>query len=218
MKLYPMEALQAAGLDIVEASAIAGTAMAVFFSIANGVGRIAWGSISDLIGRRRSIIVMTVTQAIILFFFTRMAGNEYLLYLGAVLIGFNFGGNFALFPALTADLFGNSRVGPNYPFVFLSYGVGGIAGPILGGRLGDLGDFPMAFSICAIACLFGAVCMLLVRRADHAEAIRPASVHGFLHQMHLDHLEDVIEHAAHPDHFQRVVDNGKHGDAGRSAE
>jgi len=213
MKLYPMEALQAAGFSLVEASAIAGTAMAVFFSIANGIGRIAWGSISDLIGRRRSIIVMTVCQAIILFLFTRMAGNEYLLYLGATLIGFNFGGNFALFPALTADLFGNSRVGPNYPFVFLSYGVGGLAGPILG----DLGDFPLAFSICAIACLFGAVCMLLVRHADHAEAHRPASVHGFLHQLHLDHLEEVVEHAVHPDHFKRV-DSGERAGEGRSAE
>ena len=35
MKLYPMEALQAAGLSNIEASAIAGTAMAVFFSLAN---------------------------------------------------------------------------------------------------------------------------------------------------------------------------------------
>lgn len=40
MKLYPMEALQAAGYDALEASAIAGTAMAVFFSLGNGIGRI----------------------------------------------------------------------------------------------------------------------------------------------------------------------------------
>ena len=73
MKLYPMEALQAAGYGPVEASAIAGTAMAVFFSLANGVGRIAWGIISDKIGRRRSVVVMTMTQAVILFAFTSMA-------------------------------------------------------------------------------------------------------------------------------------------------
>ena len=106
--------------------------MAVFFSLANGIGRIAWGTISDTIGRRRSVITMTLFQALVLFAFTSMAGNEYLLYVGAALIGFNFGGNFALFPALTADLFGNERVGANYPFIFLSYGVGGVAGPLLG--------------------------------------------------------------------------------------
>ncbi|MDI6005307.1 hypothetical protein QLS87_17045, partial [Cobetia pacifica] len=53
MKLYPMEALQMQGLTLAEASAVAGTAMAVFFSLANGVGRVAWGTISDALGRRR---------------------------------------------------------------------------------------------------------------------------------------------------------------------
>lgn len=209
MKLYPMEALQGAGYSQIEASAIAGTAMAVFFSLANGIGRIAWGMLSDKIGRRRSVVVMTATQAVFLFAFSSMAGNEYMLYLGAMLIGFNFGGNFALFPTLTADVFGNDRVGQNYPLIFLSYGVGGVAGPMLGGMLGDLGNFPMAFSICAIACLVGAVCTLLIQHPDHDEAIRPASVHGFMHQMHLDHLEEVVEYALHPDHFKRVENADK---------
>jgi OFA family oxalate/formate antiporter-like MFS transporter len=205
MKLYPMEALQASGYGVAEASAIAGTAMAVFFSLANGVGRIVWGSLSDKLGRRRSVFIMTSTQALILFAFSSMAGNEYLLYLGAALIGFNFGGNFALFPTLTADLFGNECVGRNYPFIFLSYGVGGIAGPMLGGSLGDLGNFPLAFTICAIACLVCALIMLLVHHPDPEEAHRPASVHGFLHQMHWDHLDEVVEHALHPEHFKRVA-------------
>ena len=206
MKLYPMEALQAAGYEALEASAIAGTAMAVFFSLANGIGRIVWGTLSDKIGRRRSVAAMTTFQALILFSFTSMAGNEYLLYLGAMLIGFNFGGNFALFPTLTADVFGNDRIGQNYPFIFLSYGVGGIAGPMLGGVLGDLGNFPLAFSICAFACLFGSACIMLVKKPDHDEALRPASVHGFMHQMHLDHFEHVMEYAMHPEHFKRVAE------------
>ncbi|CCQ75298.1 OFA family MFS transporter [Magnetospira sp. QH-2] len=205
MKLYPMEALQAAGYGPVEASAIAGTAMAVFFSIANGIGRIAWGTLSDRIGRKRSIMVMTLSQALFLFAFTGMAGSEYLLYLGAALIGFNFGGNFALFPTFTADLFGNKRVGQNYPLIFLSYGVGGVAGPVLGGMLGDLGNFPAAFAICGAACLGGAVCTWMVATPDHEEARHPASVHGFLHQMHLDHIEEVVEFALHPDHFKRTM-------------
>jgi OFA family oxalate/formate antiporter-like MFS transporter len=201
-----MEALQAAGYSAVEASAIAGTAMAVFFSLANGVGRIVWGTLSDKIGRRRSVATLTTIQAIALFSFTSMAGNEYLLYFGAMLIGFNFGGNFALFPTLTADVFGNDRIGQNYPFIFLSYGVGGIAGPLLGGILGDMGNFPLAFSICGFACLAGSASIMLVRKPDHDEALRPASVHGFMHQMHFDHLGDVVEFAMHPDHFKRVVE------------
>jgi OFA family oxalate/formate antiporter-like MFS transporter len=207
MKLYPMEALQANGYSAIEASAIAGTAMALFFSLANGLGRIIWGVLSDKIGRRKSIATMTIIQAIILFSFTSMAGNEYLLYFGAALIGFNFGGNFALFPTLTADVYGNDLVGQNYPFIFLSYGVGGIAGPLLGGILGDMGNFALAFSICGIACLVGAACIMLVKKPDHQEATQPASMHGFMHQMHLDHLENIVEYATHPEHFTRVEEN-----------
>ena len=165
MKLYPMEALQAEGLSAAEASAVAGTAMAVFFSLANGIGRIAWGTLSDKLGRRLSVVVMTASQGVVLMLFSSMAGHEHLLYLGATLIGFNFGGNFALFPTLTADIFGTGNVGQNYPYVFLSYGVGGIVFPILGGMLGDLGDFPLAFTICGGACLLGAVCTFLVKPA-----------------------------------------------------
>ena len=157
MKLYPMEALQSAGYSAAEASAISGTAMAVFFSLANGIGRIAWGTMSDLMGRKVSIILMTATQGLCVIAFPTMASNELILYVGATFIGFNFGGNFALFPTMTADIFGSKNVGLNYPFVFLAYGVGGIGGPILGGFLGDMGNFPLAFTTCGVLCLVGAV-------------------------------------------------------------
>ena len=157
MKLYPMEALTSAGYSPAEASAIAGTAMAVFFSLANGIGRIAWGAMSDLMGRKVSIILMTATQGLCVIAFPAMASNELILYVGATFIGFNFGGNFALFPTMTADIFGAKNVGLNYPFVFLAYGVGGIGGPILGGFLGDMGNFPLAFTICGGLCLLGSV-------------------------------------------------------------
>ncbi|RLD39497.1 MAG: MFS transporter, partial [Bacteroidetes bacterium] len=163
MKLYPIEALQNAGMDPVSASAVAGTAMAVFFSLANGLGRILWGMMSDKLGRKTSIIIMTATQGIIVILFTFMAGNEILLYVGATLIGFNFGGNFALFPTITADTFGTKNVGQNYPFIFLSYGVGGILGPMLGGRLGDLGNFGLAFTITGVAVLIGTVLTIFLK-------------------------------------------------------
>ena len=98
MKLFPVEALEDAGRLAADADAIAGTAMAVFFSLANGIGRLAWGTMSDKLGRKNSVVTMAATQGILLFLFIPMAGSEWLLYLGAALIGFNFGGNFALFP------------------------------------------------------------------------------------------------------------------------
>lgn len=163
MKLFPKEALQANGMDAAAASAVAGTAMGVFFSLANGFGRIAWGTLSDKLGRKTSVVVMCATQGIFVLAFTKMAGTPALLYLGATLIGFNFGGNFALFPTFTADTFGAKNIAQLYPLVFLSYGVGGIGGPILGGKLGDMGNFPMAFTICGLLVLATAGVALAVK-------------------------------------------------------
>ncbi len=188
MKLYPVESLTDSGLSENEASAIAGTAMALFFSIANGAGRLVWGAASDRLGRKNSIIAMTASQGVFLFAFIPMAGNEYLLYLAATLIGFNFGGNFALFPALTADEFGDNAVGQNYPWVFLAYGAGGIVFPILGGWLGDIGNFPLAFAICGAACLIGALAAALVFPPHHEDVEAKVGVLGFFHNAHLfDH-------------------------------
>jgi len=168
MKLFPGQALEANGIDPLRASAIAGTAMAVFFSLANGLGRIGWGTISDKIGRKPSIFLMTALQGVMMLLFPFMAGTPSLLYLGAALVGFNFGGNFALFPTITADTFGAKFVGQNYGWVFLAYGVGGIFGPILGGRLGDMGNFPMAFTIVGVLCLAAAVIIALVKKPQSA--------------------------------------------------
>ncbi len=157
MKLYPMQALQANGISEAVASGIAGTAMAVFFSLANGIGRIVWGAMSDKLGRKLSITIMLGTQGAAVLAFPYMAGAQWPLWIFATIIGFNFGGNFALFPSITADTFGNKFVGQNYPWIFLAYGVGGIFGPMMGGKLGDLGNFPLAFTICGVCCLVAAV-------------------------------------------------------------
>jgi OFA family oxalate/formate antiporter-like MFS transporter len=168
MKAFPKEALQnVSGLTAGQASAIAGTAMAVFFSLANGIGRIAWGKMSDNLGRKLSIFLMLASQGVLVLCFPLMAGNKIPLYIGATLIGFNFGGNFALFPTITADTFGTKNIGQNYPWVFLAYGVGGIAGPILGGKLGDMGNFPMAFTICGALCLVAAVIAAMIKPPKH---------------------------------------------------
>ncbi len=113
-------------------------------------------------------MIMTATQGIMVIAFTAMAGTPALLYIGATVIGFNFGGNFALFPAMTADTFGAKNVGNNYPFIFLSYGVGGIVGPIMGGMLGDMGNFGLAFTICGVACIAGAILIALVKTPEKA--------------------------------------------------
>lgn len=146
-----------------QAGVITGTAMGLFYALMNGLGRIAWGSLSDKLGRKTSIVVMSALQGIMMLVFYFVGGKEWGLYIGAAIIGFNFGGNFALFPAATADYFGNKNVGTNYPWVFMAYGVGGLIGPLLGGYMGDAKAWMWAFIPAGIACLFAAVISLSLK-------------------------------------------------------
>ena len=170
IKLFSIDALTASGIEAARASVMAGTAMGVYYAIFNGLGRIAWGSLSDKLGRQRSVILICLFQGIMMFaFYFVLSRSEWPLYLGAALIGFNFGGNFALFPALTADLFGAGTVGRTYGWVFTSYGVGGIVGPIMAGRFKDAGlgkgvdAWMPAFVIAGVALLVVAGLMTRLR-------------------------------------------------------
>ncbi|WP_246344883.1 MFS transporter [endosymbiont of Lamellibrachia barhami] len=171
MKQFPSQALTASGMAETLADATAGTAMVVF-AIFNALGRIGWGKISDIIGhaancdhrgRKTSLIIMAASQGVFVIAFPYVAGFEYSLYLFAALIGFNFGGNFALFPAITTDTFGHKFFGQNYGYVFLAYGLGGTVGPMLGGYLGDMNNYLLAFIITGVLSLIAAVIISTVK-------------------------------------------------------
>ena len=163
IKLFGIDALCGNGFEAGRADICTGTAMGLFYALFNGLGRIIWGALSDRLGRKGSIILMSAVQGVVMILFYYAGGRERGLYAGAAIIGFNFGGNFALFPAATADYFGNKTVGTNYPWVFLAYGVGGVVGPILGGVMGDAKTWMWAFIPAGVACLAAAVMMLFLK-------------------------------------------------------
>jgi len=174
IKLFGIDALKASGATVAIASATAGTAMA-WYAIFNGLGRIVWGTVSDKIGRKMAIFLMCLFQGIIMLFFYKMGGIGIGLIIGACIIGFNFGGNFALFPAITADYFGNKNVGLNYGYIFVSYGIAGIIGPQIAGFFKDAakgGSDPSIwitpFIIAGVACLAGALITLISKAPKKA--------------------------------------------------
>lgn len=181
IKLFGIDALQAGGLDEAAATAAAATAAGVFLALFNGVGRILWGRASDAVGWRRSVVLMTAVQGVVMLSFFWLGQTTVLLFLGAALIGFNFGGNFALFPVATADLFGARSVGKNYGWVFLAYGVGGIIGPVMAGYFKDAGAgqgvsaWMPAFVISGVLCL---VASAIASRVTRPARTAPVGVPG----------------------------------------
>ncbi|MBN2295082.1 MAG: OFA family MFS transporter [Pirellulales bacterium] len=176
IRLFGIDALQSTGAADTAAKAgqVAGTAMASY-AIFNGLGRIIWGMVSDIIGRKIALFVMCLCQGLVMFGFYLVGGSYLGLIVGASIIGFNFGGNFALFPAATADFFGNKNVGTNYGWVFLAYGVAGIAGPQVAGYFKDSAQGVTAdptvwfvpFAVAGVACLVAAVLALVLKVPSH---------------------------------------------------
>ncbi len=171
IKLFGIDSLQTTGMTAEQAAATAGTAMAVFYSLANGIGRIAWGMISDKIGRKMAIFLMCLIQGIAMLAFFYVGNTAIGLFVMAAIIGFNFGGNFALYPAATADYFGNKSVGVNYGWMFTAYGVGGLVGPQIAGYFRDLasggagyGAWMTPFMIAGAASIIAAIVILITKK------------------------------------------------------
>jgi OFA family oxalate/formate antiporter-like MFS transporter len=150
----PTDGFSANGFSIQEAADFAVIGAAVCLPIFNGAGRIAWGQISDRIGRGKALIAMFAFQTVMMAVFFYTTSNPILFYAVAALIGFNFGGNFALFPVSCADSFGAENLAINYGFLFTAYGIGGVVGPILAGAVQDAGlSFLYAFIPSAVMCV-----------------------------------------------------------------
>ncbi len=128
-----------AGAGLMVIGSVAGMAKAslganVFLAVAllavgNAGGRIVAGTLSDKIGRSRTLAMVFSFQAVLMFLAIPITGsasaNALLLVLLAMMIGFNYGANLALFPSFTKDLWGIKHFGVNYGILFTAWGVGG---------------------------------------------------------------------------------------------
>ena len=101
--------------------------------------------------------LLFLLQGVMMLVLSEMGSSEITLSIAAAWVGFNFGGNLALFPTTAADYFGTKNVGINYALLFTAYGVAGIAGPILAGSVFDMtGSYIWAFIPSGAACLIAA--------------------------------------------------------------
>jgi OFA family oxalate/formate antiporter-like MFS transporter len=136
-------------------------------SLLNAAGRIVWGATSDKLGRETTMILMFLTLAIGMFAFAWMStiAISWIAVMAiASLIGFCFGGNFALFPSATADFFGSKNVGKNYGVMFTAYGIAGITGAFVAGPIVDTtGSYFMAFVVTGVLAILAVLFTLVLK-------------------------------------------------------
>jgi OFA family oxalate/formate antiporter-like MFS transporter len=133
-------------------------------AVFNAAGRIFWGLVSQRLGARRTLVTISLLQALMVLALVELGSRVWTLEIAACWVGFHFGGNLALFPLLTTEFFGTKNLGANYGLVFTGYGAGGVLGPMLAGGVWDLlHSYRWAFVSASVGCLCAMLLAMTVR-------------------------------------------------------
>ena len=121
-------------MDVFKNIANQGALAVMIVAILNAAGRLVWGQVSDVIGRKNTLYILFAFAGVIMLVLKMFTSFPLFLF-GVCSIGFCFGGFLGLYPAVTADYFGTKNVGANYGFMFAAFGAGGLFGPWLAPKL-----------------------------------------------------------------------------------
>jgi OFA family oxalate/formate antiporter-like MFS transporter len=115
--------------ELTGVSAIVAGGMVGIASLGNGVGRVFWAWVSDLITRRATFLVMFILQ-VLLFWFLPSIVNVTLMTTITFIILMCYGGGFGTMPAFAADYFGPKNVGPIYGLMLTAWSFASAVGPL----------------------------------------------------------------------------------------
>jgi sugar phosphate permease len=129
------------------------------------VGGFVLMTLSDYIGRAKSLVIIHSLLALSILFIILAKGDISLLRVGIGWFGFVYGPIFPMYAACARDYFPKEVAGTVIGLLTLFYGIGAMVGPIMGGHLTDLmGTFRWSFGIGAIAALSAGILIGFLRR------------------------------------------------------
>ena len=142
-------------------------------SLANSAGRIAWSSLSDVLGRKNMYRIYLGVGALLYLLLTLIQnGSKVLFLIAAILILSFYGAGFATVPAYLRDLFGTYEVGAIHGRLLTAWSTAGVLGPVIVNALADAGKksgatgpaiYTTAFTIMIVLLVIGFVCNELIR-------------------------------------------------------
>ncbi|MCY3842757.1 MAG: OFA family MFS transporter [Acidobacteria bacterium] len=139
-------------------------------AIGNTGGRVLSGWMSDTFGRLNTLRLMVLLSAVALPLFFLLAGQVALFYLLLVVIYYCYGTLLSVFASTCADFYGTRNMGVNYGLLFSAWGVAGIVGPVIAGRVFDAtGTYEVAFYVAAALSVV-ALAALMVSKPPQAPA------------------------------------------------
>ena len=140
-------------------------------AIGNTGGRVLSGWMSDTFGRLNTLRIMVLLSALALPVFYLFAGQVVLFYLLLAVIYYCYGTLLSVFASTCADFYGTRHMGVNYGLLFSAWGVAGIVGPVIAGRVFDTtGEYQLAFYIAAGLAVVALAALMLARQPGRPSA------------------------------------------------
>lgn len=148
------------GIEMVKLTPVTAANAVGLIALFNAGGRLAWGTISDKLGRVKVVTMMFIMTAAALLVMSLVQLNYVTFFLCLAAIAFSYGGFLAVFPTITGQFFGQKNLGANYGIIYQAYGIAALIGPII---KGNAADFNQTFLIAAGFAVLGMVISLLVK-------------------------------------------------------
>ena len=165
--ILPIAAHQVAYLVDAGFSKVVAAAILGHMGFMSACGRVAFGALSDRLGRFGSVTLSVLCSqiGIVVLLGINDATLMWPLYLYAFSFGLGYGARGPIISALTADLFPGRHFGAIFGLMSIGHGIGGALGPWYGGYVYDrLGAYTPAF-IVALLALCGVIgCFWLATR------------------------------------------------------
>ncbi len=99
---------------------------ATLTGITNAFSRIIWGSISDRIGREYTMTLAFALEGVLIFMVTQITGQPILFVILLPFVFLSWGEIYALFSAITGDIFGPKNASANYGILYTAKGMASI--------------------------------------------------------------------------------------------
>src|SRR5213078_4754441 len=149
--------------ELTKASAIVAGGMVGIASLGNGVGRVFWAWLSDLITRRGTFTVMFIVQVLLFWFLPTITVPSIMTTVTFVIL-MCYGGGFGTMPAFTADYFGPKNVGPIYGLMLTAWSFASVFGPLYIARMRETaGNYAGALHVIAVVMLVSILLPIIVR-------------------------------------------------------
>jgi OFA family oxalate/formate antiporter-like MFS transporter len=133
-------------------------------AVGNTAGRILSGWVSDHIGGLRTLCIVLVISAVVMPALFLGRAHQLTLYLALAAVYYCYGTQLSVYPSTICELYGTKYLGLNYGILILAWGVAGVIGPLLAGRVYvAFGEYRWAFFIAGVVS-FAAFVLLFATR------------------------------------------------------